>query len=251
MLFQADLAINERSKNSLLTVREPNPYTENNGGDPAFAALWEIPPLAKTDNKFGRAKKRREKSKLAVVETQISAEDYLGRLEEEIRRLKIEFDIYFNGGSKRPPYDTKMRVESHLKRLGDDRSLSFAQRYYYNSLATRYASFRELWRRMMQGREEGAGIARGLHVDSTPFARSEFSCSDVRHDVQTIKGVYDALVEAKRSCGEPTHGLSFARFHRLVLERSDVLKEKAGADRVTFSVDVEGGHVSFKAKPEK
>jgi len=236
----------------LLTVREPNPYTEINGADPTAPHLWETPPLAKHDNKLVRQTKgRRERSKKAVVESQSSVEDYLARLEEDIRRLKIEFDIYFNGGSKRPPYDTKMRVESHLKRLGDDRSLSFAQRYYYNSLATRYASFRELWRRMMQGREEGAGMARGSHVDATPFTRSEFSCGDVRHDVQTIKGVYDALMKAKRSCGEPIHGLSFARFHRMVLERSDALKEKAGAYRVTFSVDVDGGHVSFKAKPEK
>jgi hypothetical protein len=235
----------------LLTVREPNPYTEINGRAPTSPDFQEIPPLAKQDNKLVRlAKDRREKKKLAVVEGQLSVEDYLARLEEDIRRLKIEFDIYFNGGSKRPPYDTKMRVESHLKRLGDDRSLTFAQRYYYNSLATRYASFRELWRRMMQGREE-SGPARGSVVDSTPFTRSEFSCGDVRHEVQTIKGVYDALVKAKRSCGEPIHGLSFARFHRMVLERSDALKEKAGADRVTFSVDVEGGHVSFKAKPEK
>jgi len=210
--------------------------------------------LAKTDNKFARAKERREKSKLAVFETQITMEEHLARLEEEIRRLKVEFDIYFNGGSKRPPYDTKMRVESHLKRLGDDRSLTFAQRYYYNSLATRYVAFRELWRRMMQGREEGRGAGAAVRLstgDATPFTRSEFSCGDVRHDVQTIKGVYDALVKAKRSCGEPIHDLSFARFHRLVLERSDVLKEKAGSDRVTFSVEVEGGHVSFKAKAEK
>jgi len=26
-----------------------------------------------------------------------------GRLEEDIRRLKIEFDVYFNGGNKRAP----------------------------------------------------------------------------------------------------------------------------------------------------
>src|SRR5213593_346663 len=163
---------------------------------PSRRNLWEIPPLAKQDNKFvRRAKDRREKSKLAAVESQLSVEDYLARLEEDIRRLKIEYDIYFNGGSKRPPYDTKMRVESHLKRLGDDRSLNFAQRYHYNALATRYASFREMWRRTMQGREEGrdaATVARmSVKETATPFARSEFSCTDVRHDVQTVKGVYD------------------------------------------------------------
>ena len=206
------------------------------------------------DNKLIRlAKQRRERNKSGAYE-EPSIEDRLARLEEDIRRLKIEFDIYFNGGSKRPPYDTRMRVESHLKRLGDDRTLNFAQRYHYNSLATRYASFREMWRRTMQGREEGRDVAAAARASqrnaATPFARTEFSCRDVRHDVRTVKGVYDALIEAKQSCGEATRDLSFAKFHRLVLERTENLKQKMGSDRVVFSVDVEGGHVSFKAKAD-
>jgi hypothetical protein len=211
--------------------------------------------LSVKDNKLARlAKERRQKNKVGAYE-EPTIEDRLARLEEEIRRLKIEFDIYFNGGTKRPPYDTRMRVESHLKRLGDDRTLNFAQRYHYNSLATRYASFREMWRRTLQGREEGrdfGAAARASHRDAAgPFTRSEFSCTDVRHDVRTVKGVYDALIEAKRSCGEATRDLSFAKFHRLIMERTENMKEKIGSDRVIFSVDVEGGHVSFKAKADR
>src|SRR5437762_8793247 len=191
----------------------------------------------------------------AGVENEPTIEDQLVRIEEDIRRLKVEFDIYFNGGAKRPPYDTKLRLESHLKRLGDDRTLNFAQRYHYNSLATRYASFRELWRRLLQGREEGRDLGAAARASTrgaaAPFTRSEFSCTDVRHDVRTVKGVYDALIEAKRSCGETTRDLSFAKFHRLIMERTENLKERIGSDRVVFSVDVEGGHVSFKAKADK
>ncbi len=80
-----------------------------------------------------------------------------------------------------------MRVESHLKRLGDDRTLNFAQRYHYNSLATRYASFRELWRRTLQDREEGRGSAaaaqplrasrrRHLSVPSSPALMFVTTC---------------------------------------------------------------------------
>ncbi len=208
------------------------------------------------DNKLARlAQERRDKNKSGIYDDEPTIEDRLARLVEDIRRLKIEFDVYFNGGSKRAPYDTKMRVESHLKRLGDDRSLNFAQRYHYNSLATRYASFREMWRRTMQGREEGrdaATVARmSVRETAAPFARSEFSCTDVRHDVQTVKGVYDALIEAKRSCGEPVRDLSFAKFHRLIMDRTEAMKEKIGSDRVVFSVEVDGGHVSFKAKADK
>jgi hypothetical protein len=212
--------------------------------------------LSVKDNKFARlAKERREKNKALGIYEEPTIEDRLTRLEEDIRRLKIEFDVYFNGGTKRPPYDTRMRVESHLKRIGDDRTLNFAQRYHYNSLATRYASFRELWRRMLQGREEGRDVAAAARASArtpvAPFARSEFSCTDVRHDVRTVKGVYDALIEAKRSCGEATRDLSFAKFHRLIIERTENVKVQIGSDRVVFSVDVEGGHVSFKAKADK
>ena len=207
------------------------------------------------DNKLARlAKERRERNKGVVFE-EPTIEDRLARLEEEIRRLKIEYDVYFNGGTKRPPYDSKMRVESHLKRLGDDRTLNFAQRYHYNSLATRYASFREMWRRTLQDREEGRDVSAAARASNrnacAPFIRSEFLCTDVRQDVRTIKGVYDALIEAKRSCGEATRDLSFAKFHRLIMERTESMKAQIGSDRVTFSVDVESGHVSFKAKAGK
>lgn len=211
--------------------------------------------MANNNNKLARlANQRRAQTKAGSLPTEPTIEDQLSRVEEDIRRLKVEFDVYFNGGSKRPPYDTKMRLESHLKRLGDDRSLNFAQRYHLNSLSTRYASFRELWRRTVQDREEGRGSAApraSAREQAPPFERSEFACTDVRHDVQTVKGVYDKLMEAKRSCGEAAHDLSFAKFHRLVMERTEAMKEKLGSDRVTFSVDVDNGHVSFKARVDK
>src|SRR5438045_3150903 len=47
----------------------------------------------------------------------MTLDEQLKRLEEDVRRLKIEFDVFFNGGAKRPPYETKSRVESTIKRL--------------------------------------------------------------------------------------------------------------------------------------
>lgn len=210
------------------------------------------------NNKLARlAAERRERNKNKNIAVEhVTIEDRLAHLEEDIRRLKIEYDVYFNGGTKRPPYETKLRVESQLRRLGDDRSLNFAQRFHYNTLATRYNSFREIWRRTLKSREEGRDAvtvnraAREARERETPFTPSKFACSDVRHDVQTIKGVYEALMDAKRACGESSQDLSFAKFHRLIVERTEALKEKIGTERMVFSVDVDGGHVSFKAKAE-
>ena len=204
------------------------------------------------DNKLVRANQR-VKNK-AVGDDKPTVEEQLGRLEDDIRRLKIEFDVYFNGASKRPPYDTKNRVETIIKRLLDDRTLTYAQRFQYNSLASRYNAFRDLWRRTMQGREEGrdsGAAARALtKEDSGPFDRSTFVCADAHKDLGTVKNLYDSLLEAKRRCGEPTAGFSFPRFHRLIASKADTLKERMGCDRVRFSVDVEDGHVSFKAKAD-
>jgi hypothetical protein len=209
------------------------------------------------ENKFARRIREREKEldrKGVVRDAQPTVDDQLGRLEEDVRRLKVEFDIYFNGAAKRPPYDTKGRVETVIKRLADDRTLTFAQRYRYNSLVARYNSFLQLWRRTMQEREEGRGPAsrkeRSARGAKAEAART-FVCADPRKDVATVKSLFETLVEAKRQCGEPTEDLSFARFHRMIAEKADALKTRSGCERVHFSVDVKEGRVSFKAKAEK
>ncbi len=197
-----------------------------------------------------------KQSEQQTRDNQPTVDEQLTRLEEDIRRLKVEFDIYFNRGSKRPPYDTKSRVESLIKRLADERNLAFAQRYRYNSLVARYTSFRELWRRTIQSREEGrdqASVARGgvereADEKNPTSAPATFVCADAHSDVETVKNLYDALVEAKHLCGEPTDDFSFPRFHRLVAQKSDALKETLSCDRVRFSVSVEDGRVQFKAK---
>lgn len=205
------------------------------------------------DNKLVRSAAR-VKNKVPG-DDQPTVEEQLSRLEEDIRRLKIEFDVYFNGASKRPPYDTKNRVETIIKRMLDDRTLTFAQRFHYNSLASRYNAFRDLWRRILQGREEGrdpvAAARFQAKFDDSPFDRETFLCADAHKDVNTVKNLYDTLLDAKRRCGESTHGFSFPRFHRLIASKADALKERLGCDRVLFSVDVEDGHVSFKAKAEE
>jgi hypothetical protein len=99
--------------------------------------------MALIGNAFYR-NQQTKKDDIADMDLQIS------RLEDGIRRLKIEFDIYFNGGSKRPPLEARARLESNLKRIADDRSLSYAQRYHFNSIVSRFTSYRELWRRLLK-----------------------------------------------------------------------------------------------------
>ena len=44
-------------------------------------------------------------------------EEQLEKLGDDVRRLKIEFDIYFNGGTKAPPHQRRASLEARIKRL--------------------------------------------------------------------------------------------------------------------------------------
>lgn len=78
----------------------------------------------------------------------------LTRLDDDIRKLKIDFDIYLNGATKRPPLEARARLESQIKRVSDNRALSYAQRYLLNSLVARFTSYREIWRRALRAKGE-------------------------------------------------------------------------------------------------
>ena len=88
------------------------------------------------------------------VEQAVAVDQQLSKLEDDIRKLKIDFDIYFNGSAKRPPLEARARLESQIKRMSDNRSLSFAQRYQLNTLVARFTSYRELWRRSLKAKGE-------------------------------------------------------------------------------------------------
>lgn len=213
--------------------------------------------MPKSENSFVRSQMRaKSRSKFAAVDLEPSVDDKLTRLEDDIRRLKIEFDTFFNGASKKAPYDTKGRVDTQMKRLGDDRTLTYAQRYRFNSLGARYNAFRDLWRRTLQGREEGrdagaAARATAKEQAVADFRKADFVCDDAHKNVELVKDLYCALVEAKKVCGEPVENFSFPRFHRLIASQTDGLKERLGCEKVCFSIDVEGGHVSFKARADR
>ncbi len=93
-------------------------------------------------------------------ESQVKADEaveidmQISRMEDDIRKLKIDFDIFFNGATKRAPLEARARLESFIKRVADNRNLSYAQRYQFNTLVARFTSYRELWRRTLKTKGE-------------------------------------------------------------------------------------------------
>ncbi|CAN5340053.1 hypothetical protein BH10ACI1_BH10ACI1_28460 [soil metagenome] len=88
------------------------------------------------------------------IEEAAQVDQQLAKLEDDVRKLKIDFEIYFNGATKRPPLEARARLESTFKRIADNRNLTYAQRYLLSTLTSRFTSYRELWRRILKTKGE-------------------------------------------------------------------------------------------------
>jgi hypothetical protein len=180
----------------------------------------------------------------------VTVEEELAKLEDNIRRLKIEYDAYFSGGQPRPPHDTVFRVESTIKKFGDNTSrLNFGQRFKFNQLMQKYAVYSDLWRRRLKEKEEGRGrfaAPQRAAEENAPAGHFRVVCSNPEQEKEKVDQLLKAMVEAKQQVGERADNIDPFQFARFVSEKTRQLKESSGCDKVQMSVSVEDGRVKFK-----
>ena len=85
----------------------------------------------------------------------MTTDEEITLLEQQLRRLKIEYEMYFNNPTKRPPTDVEWKVLAILRKFSDGGRMNFSQRFRYNALAQQYAVQSDLWRKKSRIREEG------------------------------------------------------------------------------------------------
>jgi hypothetical protein len=178
----------------------------------------------------------------------MTVDEELSKLDEHLRRLKIEYEIYFNGGSPRPPHDTLFRVETLIKKFSDGSKLNFSQRFKFTQLVQKYAVNNDLWRKKLKEKEEGRGrfgvSRREGTVDGGPV---RVVCADPDKEQEKVDQLLKAVVEAKRQVGERVDNIDPVSFAKFVGEKTKQVKDSLGCERVQFSVSVEDGKVKFKA----
>ena len=79
----------------------------------------------------------------------------LGRLEGDLKRLEAEYNMFFAGRLPKPPWETRARVESAVRKLDQAYIQNTGTRFRFSTLQSRYAAFVDLWDRGQRAREEG------------------------------------------------------------------------------------------------
>ncbi len=200
----------------------------------------------------------------------MAIDDDLTILEDQLRRLKIEYDVYFGGGSKKAPIETEWKVKNLLKKASDGTRMNYAQRYRFTTLQQRYALHNALWQQKLIIKEEGYrrpqdqvfGI-QGLRIEQEQEAKKALShharptddapfsvaCSDVDADHSQVESLFTALTEARQKAGDKSNA-NLDSFKKFVKQKTAQLRKEYACEAVEYSVEMQGGQVKLKAKPK-
>ena len=172
-------------------------------------------------------------------------------LESELKRLEVEYNMFFAGRLPRPPWETRSRVEAMVKRLDRARLTNYGERFRFTTLQSRYATFVDLWDRGLRAREEGR---------PGPFAQQQrterpgkpdnkimhvTTFTDPLRQMDKLHDLYESLAEARREVGQDPS--PFHKFADLIKTQVAGLKEK-GSSEVAFRVSMKDGKVNFTAR---
>jgi hypothetical protein len=197
----------------------------------------------------------------------LTIDEELTHLDSLLRRLKIEYEVYFNNPSKRPPADLEWKAVALIRKHSDGGRMSFSQRFRYNEMAQRYAIYSDLWRKKTRIREEGyrrpqdallsvQGVREAEHGPkhhqvfgvghgSQPRAFT-LECSE-QAPKEDLERLYNALVAAKKKSGEEVSG-NLESFVTFVKKKTDQIRKQHGCEKVQYSVELQDGQVKLKAK---
>lgn len=192
-------------------------------------------------------------------------EDTLDLFDESLRKLKIQYDLFFAGVRKLPPTEERKRLNAMVHELAKTRMRDNGLRFRFNTLLGKFNQFQELWGRKMREREEGPTDYRrrvaALNAEPTPPPEREpqprptvtggQDDSYVRVSGTTTedgaKRLYEQIAQAQKTLGKA--GMSLGQIEQIVRSQTETLRSRYSVDEVGFRVEIVDGKVKLKAKP--
>jgi hypothetical protein len=162
--------------------------------------------------------------------------------EKGIMVLKRDYEIFFAGASKQPPTESRNRLQTYSKHLQTLQGISYAQRFRYNSLASRLSTYLDLWNKQMRLKEEGKHTQH--HV-------AKFRQQPRPKTEQPYENLFKDYLKARESTGERSPNLNYDGFSDLLKRQKEALLQKFQCKDVQFYVSVENGRTKLKARTVK
>ena len=176
-------------------------------------------------------------------------------LKRGMKQLETEYEQWFAGALRQPPWATKKKVEVIIRNYSRTPPQNLAEQAVFQMHQAKFTTYSEMWNRRMRLQEEG---------DSSPVERNDRSGSLRRHPLQTGHPVelprtrretsfgrsFDKYVAAKEKAGQSTSNLNYDSFRKVLSKQAKQL-QSGGYKKVDFGVSMKGGKVSVVARPKK
>ena len=93
-------------------------------------------------------------------------------LAADLKRLEAEYTMFFAGRIKRPPWETRGRVEATIKRWSRGQIPGTSDRFRFEMMQSRFQSLIDLWDRAMRARRRGGRVRSRSRPRKRPSRRS-------------------------------------------------------------------------------
>jgi hypothetical protein len=174
-----------------------------------------------------------------------SHEDIL-LFEMKLQKLKVEYEQYFCGVIKIPPFKLHEEVKRAIRLQSGKPISNTSLQFKYNSLVGRYTSYNTLWTRQMRQLEDGTlkrGTKTGLgHVKPTEKPPTEETPAEK---------LYKDYMAAQKSLHSSGNSVTVKGLQAMINKQTTAIQSKYKCSSVEYKVVTENGKAKIKAIPKK
>jgi hypothetical protein len=182
-------------------------------------------------------------------------ENELAVLERGLTALRVEYERFFIGDLKKPPVQTRKRIEDLFRRLEDIHVDRAAERFRLQNLQGRFSSLTELWEKRLLQREQGKPVpgrpAPPPREEPAPAPERDAKASGSvsRKGRADLMPIFERFCDARRALGEDVSRLKYERFEELLKKQAAEIRKATGASRLVFEVLTVEGRVRLVGRP--
>ncbi|UCF80831.1 MAG: hypothetical protein JSV08_10090 [Acidobacteriota bacterium] len=220
-----------------------------------------------------------EQQKRKGSEEQMIEADF-DQMEVLLKRIEVEYNVYFQGGRKRPPDDYMRTLKNLVRRYRNMTLRQYRHRFRFSTFISKFSIYEERWNRRLKEIEESVdrgitgaqrvtleslGVKREVPQDldeaeqaadvSPPPVPAERApgadpmshrISDLSEDRDAVEKLFKAYMAAKEKAGENVKKLRLASFKKVIAKQVKGFQAK-GAEHVQFQIETKDGKVKLRA----
>jgi hypothetical protein len=181
-----------------------------------------------------------------------SIDEDLRILDHKLGQLRLAYDQYFLGARPREPLLLRQEVQKLVVTYANQAIPNTGLRFKFSSLCARYQAFKRQWEETLRKIEEGSysrhRFKARLHEEQRGGAGDEAAPAQAQvPGTAPAASLFEAWVQARRSCGQGVESLSPERFQEQLRQQEAALRERFGGGAFRFRVVVEDGRAKLKA----